>query len=133
MLLRKIREKEKRVCVTNRGSLFVWLFDICGLQFEIAREVCYRLVLVLRFGDLLSWCVATFGFALWLSLWFVHNSHLIFGIRIWYLWTFGSLVCICERELFGCIWDLGLWEWLYTNLYYPKFAVVKFVRRRPWM
>ena len=33
----------------------------------------------------LSWCVATFGFDLWLSLWFVHNSHLIFGICIWHL------------------------------------------------
>ena len=33
----------------------------------------------------LSWCVATFGFDLWLSLWFVRNSHLIFGICIWHL------------------------------------------------
>ena len=40
----------------KRGSLFVWLFDICGLQFGIVREVCYHLVLVLvlRFGDLFS-------------------------------------------------------------------------------
>ena len=62
-------------------------------------------------------------------IWFVALSlvcvQFIFGI--WYLWTFGSLVCICERELFGCIWDLGLWECLNTNLYYPKFAIVKFV------
>ena len=44
------------MCVRNRGSLFVWFFDICGLQFGIAREVCYRLVLVLVlwFGDLFS-------------------------------------------------------------------------------
>ena len=38
----------------KRGSLFVWLFDICGLQFGIVREVCYHLVLVVRFGDFLS-------------------------------------------------------------------------------
>ena len=33
---------------------FVWFFDICGLQFGILKEVCYHLVLVSRFGDLLS-------------------------------------------------------------------------------
>ena len=32
----------------------VWFFDICGLQFGIVREVCYHLVLVLQFDDLLS-------------------------------------------------------------------------------
>ena len=37
------------------------------------------------------------------------------------------------RELFGCIWDLGLWKCLYTNLHYPKFVILKFVRRHPWM
>ena len=46
----------------KRGVCF---FDICGLQFEIVREVCCRLVLVLRFGDLLSLgAFATFGFDL---------------------------------------------------------------------
>ena len=28
----------------------------------------------------LSWCIATFGFNLWLSFWFVYNSYLVFGI-----------------------------------------------------
>ena len=41
------------VCEKKRLSL-VWLFDICGLQFGIVREVCCRLVLVMRFGNLLS-------------------------------------------------------------------------------
>ena len=58
MLLRQIQ----RVGVRKRGVCF---FDICGLQFEIVREVCCRLVLVLRFGDLLSLgAFATFGFDL---------------------------------------------------------------------
>ena len=70
----------------------VGFFDICELQFGIVREVCCCLIFVLWFGDLVSsWCVATFGFDLWLSLWFVHNSYLVFGSLIW----------ICERELFG--------------------------------
>ena len=38
-------------CEKKRLS-FVWFFDICGLQFEIVREVCC--CLVLQFGDLLS-------------------------------------------------------------------------------
>ena len=129
MLLQKIRERER-----ERLDLLGWLFDICELQFGIVREVCCRLILVLRFGDLLS-----LGVLQLLDL--ICGS--LFGlctIRIWYLvFVFGiyePLVlwfCICERELFGCIWDLGLWECLYTNLYYPKFFVVKFVHRRPWM
>lgn len=47
-------ERKRWECVWEKSFLFVWLFDICGLQFGIVREVCYRLVLVLRFGDLLS-------------------------------------------------------------------------------
>ena len=52
VLLRKIREKEKRVCVCERekGSLFIWFFNICGLQFGIVREVCYRLCRVTNYG-----------------------------------------------------------------------------------
>ena len=46
----------------------------------------------------LSWCIVTFGFDLWLSLWFC-------AIRIWYLWIFGSLALyLWERA----VWDLGL-------------------------
>ena len=37
------------------------------------------------------------------------------------------------RELFGCFWDLSLWDCLYTNLYYLKFVIVKFVCRHLWM
>ena len=91
------------MCVRKRGSLFVWLFDICGLQFGIVREVCYRLVLVLRFDDLLSlgalqlldllcgsvfglcaigicYLVFVFGICEYLVLWFV------FGSLVLYLW-----------------------------------------------
>ena len=64
----------------------VWLFDICGLQFGIVREVCCYLVLVLQFGDLLSLCVLQLFDLICGSLfWFVRNSHLVFVIRIWYL------------------------------------------------
>ena len=73
-------------CVRKRGFILVWLFDICGLQFGIVREVCCYLVLVLQFGDLLSLCVLQLLDLICGSLfWFVHNSHLVFGIRIWYL------------------------------------------------
>ena len=78
----------------------VWLFDICGLQFGIVREVCCYLVLVLQFGDLLSLCVLQLLDLICGSLfWFVHNSHLVFGIcEPLVLWF-----CICERKLFECI------------------------------
>ena len=78
----------------------------------------------------LSWYVATFGIVLWLSLVCAQ-----FALGIWYsyLVSVNLWFCICERELFGCIWDLGLRECLYTDLYYPKFVIVKFVRRCPWM
>ena len=67
----------------KRGFFLVWLFDICELQFGIVREVCYRTVfgsVVWRFA--LSWFVATFGFDLWLSLWFEHNWYLVFVFGI---------------------------------------------------
>ena len=102
------REKE-RVCV-RKCSLFIWLFDICGLQFEIVREICYHLVLVLRFGDLLSlgalqlldfFCGSFFGLCA-IGIWYLV---FVFGIYeplvFWFI--IGSLVCICEKELFGCI------------------------------
>ena len=63
----------------KRGFFLVWLFDICGLQFGMVREVCYCAVFgfaVWRFA--LSWFVATFGFDLWLSLWFEHSWYLVF-------------------------------------------------------
>ena len=68
-----------------------------------------RGLLLLGFGSAgwlfaLSLCVATFGFDLWLSLWFVHNSHLVFSIRIWYLWTFSSLVLY--------LWERAIWVFL---------------------
>ena len=69
------REKE-RVCV-RKGSLFIWLFDICGLQFEIVREICYHLVLVLRFGDLLSLgALQLLDFFCLVHIWF-------FGLYLW--------------------------------------------------
>ena len=86
--------------VRKKGSLFIWLFDICGLQFGIVREA----FLPLGFGSgiwwfALSWCVVTFGFDLWLSLWFVCNSYLVF-VNLWffglylvlYLWKRAILV-----------------------------------------
>ena len=75
----------------KRGSLLVWLFDICGLQFGIVREVCCHVVLALRFDDLLSLSVLQL-----LDL--IYGS--LFGlcaIRIWYLvFVFG----VCEPLVF---------------------------------
>ena len=110
-----------RVC-EKRCFLLVWLFDICGLQFGIVREV----LLLLGFGSTvwrfaLSWCIATFGFN-FVALFLVCAQ---FVFDIWYLhlvfvnfWFFSFVS--------GWIWDLGLWECLYTNLYYLKFDIVKF-------
>ena len=91
-------------CVRKKGSLLVRLFDICGLQFGIVREVCSHLVFVLRFDDLLSLsmlqlldliCGSLFGLCA-IRIWY-----LVFGIRIWCLWTFGFLVLyLWERKLF---------------------------------
>ena len=78
---------------------FVWFFDICGLQFEIVREVCCRLVLVLWFGNLLSLgtlqlldliCDSLFGLCT-IHIWYLV---FVFGICeplvLWFV--FGSLV-----------------------------------------
>ena len=91
----------------KRGSLLVWFFDICGLQFGIVREVCYRLVLVLQFDDLLSLsvlqlldliCGSLFGLCT-IGIWY---SYLVF-VNLWffgflfvresYLVVFGIWVC----------------------------------------
>ena len=136
-VLRKIiereREREKRVCVRKTLSLHlvIWYLWVAIWNSE-------RSLLLLDFDFAvwwfaLSWCVATFGFDLWLFIWFVHNWYLkfVFGIcEPLVLWFFDFVFL---RELFGCIWDLGLWECLYTNLYYPKFIIMKFVRHPPWI
>ena len=128
MLLQKIwerereRERERWEGVRKRGFLLVWLFDICGLQFVIVRGL---LPLGFGFGSVvwwlaLAWCVATFGFALWLSLWFVVNWYLAFGIHIWFLWTFGSWVCIWffgfvfVRESYLSVF--GIWDCESTSI-----------------
>ena len=96
------------MCVRERkDSLFVWFFDICGLQFGIVREVCchFVLVLVLRFGDLLSLgvlqlldliygslfdlCAICIRYLVFVNLWF-------FGfvfVRENYLGVFEIMVC----------------------------------------
>lgn len=66
-----------RVC-EKRGFILVLLFDICGLQFRIVREV----LLLLGFGSgvwrlAFSWCVATFGFNFVAFFFFVQ---FVFGI-----------------------------------------------------
>ena len=103
MLVQKIREKEKSVCVRKMLSLVlvIWFFWVAIWNSE-------RGLLLLGFGSTvwwftLSWCIATFGFDLWLFLWFVHNSYLVFGIWYSYLVFVNLWFCICERELFGCI------------------------------
>ena len=75
------------------------------------REVCYCLILVLRFGDLLSLgalqlldllCGSLFGLCT-IGIWYLVFVNLWFFSLNLVLWF-----CICERELFECIWDLGL-------------------------
>ena len=122
MLLRKIRERERDESVWEKGFLFVWLFDICGLQFGIVREVCYRLVLVLRFGDLLFLgalqlldllCDSLFGLCA-IDIWYMY---LIF-VNLWFFgFVFGSLVCICKRELF----------WVYLRFGFVRVSLHQFV------
>ena len=58
-------------CEKKRFSL-VWFFDICGLQFGMAREVCCHLVLVLWFGDLLFLGVLQLLDLICVSLWVQH-------------------------------------------------------------
>ena len=99
----------------------VWFFDICGLQFGIVRKVCYRLVLVLRFGDLLSldalqlldlFCGSLFGLCA-IGIWY---SYFLFVN----LWFFGSYLvlwfCICERVI-----------WLYLRFGFVRVPLHKFV------
>ena len=127
------REREKRVCVRKTLSLHlvIWYLWVAIWNSE-------RSLLLLGFDFAvwwfaLSWCVATFGFDLWLFIWFVRNWYLkfVFGIcEPLVLWFFDFVFL---RELFGCIWDLGLWECLYTNLYYPQFIIMKFVHQPPWI
>ena len=100
-------------CEKKRLS-FVSFFDICGLQFGIVREICYRLVLVLRFGDLLSlgalqlldlFCGSLFGLCV-IRIWFfgfvfVRESYL--GVfEIWVCESTSTLILlsqICYSEI----------------------------------
>ena len=75
----------------KKGLSFVWFFDICGLQFGIMREVCYRLVLVLWFGDLLS-----LGALQLLDL--ICNS--LFGLCTIYILYLVFVFGICEPLVF---------------------------------
>ena len=91
-----------RVC-EKRCFLLVWLFDICGLQFGIMREVCC--CLVLQFGDSLSLdTVQLWNCFVALSLICVQ-----FALGIWYLYLVfvNFWFCICERESYLDIF--GIW------------------------
>ena len=139
MLLWKISEKEKRerecVCVCVCEKKVLSSFGIWSLWSAIWNSE--RGLLPLGFGSMvcwfaLSWCITTFEFALWLSL---VCMQFVFGICEplvpWFV--FGSLVLYLWERAIWVYWDWGLWECLYTNLYYSKFVIVKFVRRHPWM
>ena len=134
MLLWKISEKEKResvcVCVRKRLSLCLVIWYLWVAIWNSERGLLLFGFVVCWFA--LSWCIATFEFALWLSL---VCMQFVFGICEplvpWFV--FGSLVLYLWERAIWVYWDLGLWECLYTNLYYSKFVIVKFVRRHPWM
>ena len=129
MLLRKIRERERDESVWEKGSLFVWLFDIHGLQFEIVRKACYHLVLVLRFGDLLSLdvlqllaliCGSLFGLC---------------AICIWYLvFVFGIYEPLVLGFVFGSL-VLYLWKraiWVYLGFGFLRVPLHQFVLSQIW-
>ena len=84
------------------GSLiFVWV--------EIWNSE--RGLLPLGFGSAvwrfaISWCVATFGFDLWPSLWFVHNSYLVF-VNLWFFSLYLVLRFVFVRESYLDIF--GIW------------------------
>ena len=117
------------MCVRKRGSLFVWLFDICGLQFRIVREVCYHLVLVLWFGDLLSLgalqlLVLICGFLFGLC-----------SIRIWCLvFIFGIYEPLVLGFVLGSL-VLYLWEraiWVYLGFGFLRVPLHQFVLSQIW-
>ena len=87
------RERDERVWEKEALSWFGYLIFV-GCNLELWERFCYHLVLVLRFGDLLSLGALQLLHLICDSLWFMRNWYLVFGIRIWYLWTFGSLIRI---------------------------------------
>ena len=113
-----IEERENRVWVWEKEALFclvLWYLWIVIWN----SERCLLLLISVVWWFALSWYVATFGFTLWLSLWFVRNSHLVFGICeplvLWFV--FGSLV-------------LYLWEraiWVYLGFRFVRLLLHQFV------
>ena len=119
MLLQKIKEREMRGCEKKRLSLglviwYLWVaiwncerdfvttwFWFCGLV------ICSLLV----HCNFWIWFVTLFGLCA-IGIWY-----LVFGIRIWYLWTFGSLV-------------LYLWErviWVHLRFGFVRVPLHQFV------
>ena len=78
-------------CEKKRLSL-VWFFDICGLQFEMVREVCCDLVWF-WFYNLMICALLSFGMLQLLDL-ICDSLFDLCVICFWYLWSFRSLVCI---------------------------------------
>ena len=110
------RERDERVWEKEALSWFGYLIFV-GCNLELWERFCYHLVLVLRFGDLLSLGALQLLHLICDSLWFMRNWYLVFGIRIWYLWTFGSLV-------------LYLWErviWVYLRFRFVRVPLHQFV------
>ena len=78
----------------KRGSLLVWFFDICGLQFGIMREVCCRLVSVLWFEDLLFLGVLQLLDLICSSLFGLCTIGIWYLVFVFSICAFGSLVRI---------------------------------------
>ena len=106
---------QKKVCegVRKRGSLLLWFFDICGLQFGIVREVCCHLILVLRFGDLLSLgALQRLDLICGSLFWFVYNWYLVFIFGI----CEPLVLYLCERAI-----------WVYLGFGFVRVSLHQFV------
>ena len=115
--MRKIREK-KCGCEKKRLS-FVWLFDICGLQFGIVREDCCCLVWFWFYGLVICSLLVYCNF--W--IWFVALS------LICVQFTFGICEHLVLRFVFGSL-VLYLWErviWVYLGFGFVRVPLHQFV------
>jgi len=70
----------------------------------------------------LSWCIATFGFALWLSLWFVRNWYLEFifdicePLVLWFVFVRESYLDVL---IFGFV-RVSLHQFVLSQIWYSK-------------
>ena len=99
VLLRKFREQEMIGCEKKRLSLslVIWYLWVAIWNCERGFVTAWFWFCSLVICSLLVCC----NFWIWFVALSLVCAQLVFGICIWYLWTFSSLFCIWEREVFG--------------------------------